>query len=88
MQESVTQMRSATVPTVKDLNSQQVGSCVMFHAGSMQNIPCGTGLCITYGYLLSGNSWVWQLALDTNTNNIFIRRKINAAAWTTWYAIN
>lgn len=35
----------------------------------------------------NSNNWIWQIAMNTDFNNIDIRQKINNSNWTSWYKV-
>ena len=62
---------------------------------STQNLPAlaysqnnGCGVLIVYvSYASTHNNssnWIWQMWLNTTTSDLYIRKKINTNAWSTW----
>lgn len=86
-------------PAVRDSLSREPFATKTF-AGDLDDCPLGAsaikqdtanaplagmcGFCLT---VRATNLWFWQIVFHTESPAVYIRRKINAGAWTAWVAL-
>ena len=81
LRDSLSRLPFATADMADDLNDHELGA-VAFKFDTA-NIPNGLsyGICLCFR---ATPSWFWQFATSTEKSSIYVRRKVNAAAWTDW----
>ena len=82
--DSLSRAPFATTIMAEDLNDHEVGAVAFKY--DTANIPSGFeyGICIC---LRATTSWLWQIAISTNKNAVFIRNKVNNASWSAWTSL-
>lgn len=68
----------------EDLNDHELGAVAFKY--DTANIPpfASYGICIGFR---ATSSWFFQVAMYTDHNAVYTRKKINAGAWTEWVAL-
>lgn len=74
----------ATKTFAGDLDDCPLGASAIKQDTANAPLAGMCGFCLT---VRATNLWFWQIVFHTESPAVYIRRKINAGAWTAWVAL-